>query len=86
MILKSGSNSKNRITAINMLAISVIIYRFNIIDCNLSEVKSSDIQVRRMMTTHNMHQPKADNYYLYLPRSISGGGGEGGYDPTRTVL
>ena len=40
LILKTELNSKNRITAINMLAIPVIAYSFNIIDWNLSEVKN----------------------------------------------
>ena len=40
LILKTELNSKNRITAINKLAIPVIAYSFNIIDWNLSEVKN----------------------------------------------
>ena len=40
LILKTELNSKNRITAINMLAIPVNAYSFNIIDWNLSEVKN----------------------------------------------
>ena len=58
LILKTESNSQNKITAINTLAIPVITYIFNIIDWNLSEVKRVDIKVRKMMTTHNMHHPK----------------------------
>ena len=46
LILKTELNSKNRITAINMLAIPVITYSFNIIDWNLSEVKRLDIKIR----------------------------------------
>ena len=49
LILKSELNSKNRITAINMLAIPVITYSFNIIDWNLSEVKRLDIKIRKTM-------------------------------------
>ena len=66
LILKTELNSKNRITAIKMLAIPVITYSFNIIDWDLSEVKILDIKVRKMMTTHSMHHPKADIYRLYL--------------------
>ena len=58
LILKTELNSKNRITAINMLAISVITYSFNIIAWNLSEVKRLDIKVRKMMTTHKIHPQK----------------------------
>ena len=74
LILKSDLNSKNRITAINILAIPVITYSFNIIDWNLSEVKRLDIKIRKMMTTRSMHHPKADIHRLYLPRSSGGRG------------
>ena len=60
LILKIELNSKNRITAINTLAIPVITYNFNIIDWNLSEVKRLDVKLRKMMTTHSVHHPKAD--------------------------
>ena len=72
LILKSELNSKNRITAIDILAIPVITYSFNIIDWNLSEVKRLDIKIRKMITTHSMHHPKADIHRLYLPRSNRG--------------
>ena len=74
LILKSELNFKNSITAINLLAISVITYSFNIIDRNLSKVRTLDIKIRKMMTTHSMHQPKADIHRLYLQR---GNGGRG---------
>ena len=77
LILKSELNSKNRITVINMLVTPVITYSFNIIDWNLSEVKRLDVKIRKMMTTHSMHHPKADIHRLYLPRSNGGGGGKG---------
>ena len=41
-------------------------------DWNLSEVKRLDIKVRKMMTTHSMHHPKADIHRLYVPRSNKG--------------
>ena len=74
LILKTELNSKNRITAINTLAIPVITYSFNIIDWNLSEVKRLDVKIRKMMTTHSMHHPKTDIHRLYLPRSSGGRG------------
>ena len=57
-----------------MLVIPVITYSFNIIDWNHSEVKRLDINVRKMMTTHSMHHPKADIHRLYLPTSNVGRG------------
>ena len=74
LILKTELNSKNRITAINMLAIPVIFYSFNITGWNLSEIKRLDIKIRKMMTAHNMHHPKSDIHRLYLPRNNVGRG------------
>ena len=74
LILKTELNSKNRIFAVNMLAIPVITYSFNIIDWNLSEVKRLDVKIRKMMTTHSMHHPKVDIHRLYLSRSSRGRG------------
>ena len=71
LILKTGSNSKNRITAINMLAIPVITYSFNIIVWNLSEI-SIDTKIRKMMTTHSMHHPKA-NILVFTSQEATGG-------------
>ena len=67
LIPKTELNSRNRTTAINMLAIPVITYSYYIIHWNFNEVKRLDIKVRKMMTTHSMHHPKADIYSLYLP-------------------
>ena len=64
----------NMTTAINMLAIPVITYSFNITDRNLSEVKGLDTKVRKIMTTQGMHHPRADIHRLYLPRSNKGRG------------
>ena len=73
-ILKTELNSKNRITAINTLALPVVTYSFNIINWNLSEIKKLDVKIRKLMTTYNMHHPKADVDRLYLPRSSGGRG------------
>ena len=64
LILKTELNSKNRITAINTLAIPVITYSFTTIDWNLSEVKRLDVKIRKMMTTCSMHLPKSDVHRL----------------------
>ena len=82
LILKTELNSKNRITAINTLAIPVITYSFNIIDWNLGEEKRLDVKITKMMRRHSMHHPKADIHRLYLPRSSRGKR----FDSTRAVL
>ena len=82
LIFRSELNSKNSITAINMLAIPAVTYSFNLTDWNLSEVKKLDIKIRKMMITHSMHHPMTDIHRLYLPRSNGGGR----FDSTRAVL
>lgn len=73
-ILKTELNSKNRITAINTLAIPVVSYSFNIINWNLSEIQRLDRKIRKQFTIHRMHHPKADVERLYVPRSDGGRG------------
>ena len=74
MIVKTELNSKNRITVISILAVSMITYSFDIIDWNLREIKRLDVKVRKMMTKHSMHYPKADIHHVYLPISNAGRG------------
>ena len=74
LILKTELKSKNRITVISMPAISMITYSFDIIDWNLREIKRLDVKVRKMMTKHSMHYPKANIHHVYLPISNAGRG------------
>ena len=74
LILKTELNSKNRVTAYNTLAVPVITYSFNIIDWNLTEIQRLDTKIRKLLTTYNMHHPKADVERLYLPRTSGGRG------------
>ena len=73
-IMKTELNSKNRITAINTIAIPVVSYSFNIINWNLSEIKRLDAKIRKMFTISRMHHPKADVERLYVPRKEGGRG------------
>ena len=73
-ILKTELNSKNRVTAINTLAIPVVTYSFNIINWNMREIQKLDTKIRKLLTMNNMHHPKADVERLYLPRSSGGRG------------
>ena len=73
-ILKTELNSKNRITAINTLAIPVVTYSFNVINWNLSELKNLDAKIRKQLTSNRMHHPKSDVDRLYIPRKDGGRG------------
>ena len=74
LILKSELNSKNRVQAMNALAIPVVQYSFNIINWNLSDIRLMDTKTRKLMTAHKMHHPRADVDRLYLPRKEGGRG------------
>ena len=73
LIRKTELNSKNRVTAINMLAIPVITYGFSIINWSLSEVKILDIiKGRKTMTTHSMHHPKG-GIHVFTSQEVTRG-------------
>ena len=73
-ILKTELNSKNKLTAINTLAIPVVTYSFNVINWNLREQKKIDTKIRKQLTCSRMHHPKSDVDRLYVPRSKRGRG------------
>ena len=73
-VLQSDLNSKNKMTALNTLAIPVVTYSFNIIDWSMQEMKRMDIKVRKLLTINRMHHPKADVDRIYLPRAEGGRG------------
>ena len=74
LVLKTELNSKNRIEAINTLALPDVQYSFNIINWNLAELNRLDTKPRKLLTSNKMRHPNADVDCLYLPRSSGGRG------------
>lgn len=74
LVLKSELNSRNRIEAINTLAVPVVQYSFNVINWNMSELQQMDRKTRKLFTANRMLHPKADVERLYLPRKEGGRG------------
>lgn len=74
LVLKTELNSKNRIEAINTLAIPVVQYSFNIINWNMSDILRMDRKTRKLLTSNRSFHPKADVDRLYLPRKEGGRG------------
>ena len=74
LVLKSQLNSKNKINAINSLAIPILLYSFPIINWTMGEIKAIDIKTRKLLTCNRAHHPKADVDRLYLKRSEGGRG------------
>ena len=74
LILKSELNAKNKIEAINTLAIPVLRYSFGIVNWRLEEICGLDVMTRKQLTMHRLHHPKAAVERLYLPRDVGGRG------------
>ena len=74
LVLRTELNAKNRIQALNALAVPVVTYSFNIVNWNLSDIQRMDTKTRKLLTANRMHHPKADVDRLYLPRKQGGRG------------
>ena len=74
LVLKSQLNSKNKIMAINSIAVPVLTYSFPIVNWKLSEIRRIDAKTRKLFTMHRAHHPKADVERLYLKRWQGGRG------------
>ena len=73
-VLQSELNAKNKLKAINTLAIPVVTYIFNVVNWNLEEIKRIDRKIRKLMTLNGIHHPKADVSGMYIPRKEGGRG------------
>ena len=52
----------------------MVVYSFNIVNWNLSELRKLDAKIRKRFTCHRMHHPKSDVDCLYVPRNQGGRG------------
>ena len=73
-ILRTELNGRNKMEAINSLAVPVVQYSFGIIDWKISELKKSDTKTRKLLNMQKMSHPKADVERLYIPRKDGGRG------------
>ena len=74
LIVRSELNGRNKIEAINSLAIPTVQYSFGIIDWKYSEIKKLDSKTRKILTMHGMLHPKSDVDRIYIPRKEGGRG------------
>ena len=74
LVTRSELNSKNKIQAINSLAVPVMSYSFNILNWQLCDLEKIDSKTRKILTMHKMHHPRADIHRLYLSRAQGGRG------------
>ena len=67
-IHRSELNARNRINAMNSLALLVVTNSFAIINWSLAKIRKFDTKIRKLLSMHRMHHPKSDINSLYLPR------------------
>ena len=73
-ILRTEFNGRNKMEAINTLAVPVVQYSFGVIDWRISELKKIDTKTRKLLNMQKMLHPKADVERLYIPRKDGGRG------------
>ena len=66
-MLKSELNARNKIAAINTLAVSVILYICVVIDWKLDEIQELDRMMRKQLCMNWMLAMKADVDRIYHP-------------------
>ena len=74
LILSTELNSKNKISAINSLAVPVMQYSFGIINWRVQEIQAIDRKSRKLLTKYGCLHPKADVDRLYISRCKGGRG------------
>ena len=67
LVLKSELNARNKIAAINTLAVQVILYSYGVIDWKLDEIQDLDRMTRKQLCMNWMLAMKADVDRIYLP-------------------
>ena len=72
LVFKSELNARNKIAAINTLAVPVILYNYGVIDWKLVEIQDLDRMTRKQLCMNQMLAKKADVDRIYLPSQEGG--------------
>ena len=67
LVLKSELNVRNKIAAINILAVPVILYSYEVIHWKLNEIQDLDRMTGKQVVLNQMLAKKADVDRIYLP-------------------
>ena len=70
LILRSELNSKNKLLAINALAVPVPTYSYGILEWRNCEIEKMDRKTRKLLTMYGLHQPKGDVSRLYVKKAM----------------
>ena len=68
LVLGTQLSAKNKIQAIESLAVPILIYSFLIVNWHQEELQKLDRKTRTLLTIHGQHHPKAEADRLYVPR------------------
>lgn len=71
-MLATELNTQNKIKAINMIAVPLIIYNYGIIDWLNKEIRSIDHKTRKLLISGKIHHPNDDVDRLYMKRNENG--------------
>ena len=74
LILSSELSGRNKLQAINALALPVIRYTAGIVRWPVNTLEELDRQTRKLLTIHRGLHPRSDIDRLYLPRQKGGRG------------
>ena len=74
MILKSKLNGRNKITALNTWAVSILRYGAGILKLNKNELQETDRKTRKLKTINNELHPQSDIARLHVSRKNGGRG------------
>ena len=72
LILKSKLNGRNKIIALNTLAVSIMRYGAGILKWNKNEQQEMDRKTRNFMTMNKEVNPRKDVAWLYGTRGLTG--------------
>ena len=72
LVLKSELNARNKIAAINTLAVPVILYSYGVIDWKLDEIQDLHRMTRKQLCMNQLLAKKADVDRIYLPYQEGG--------------
>ena len=73
-ICRTELTTKNKITAINQLAVPVVTYGFGIVDWPQGEINALDVKTRKILRLHKVIYKNQCHDRLYLPRNEGGFG------------
>ena len=74
MVLRTELYGRNKVLAINGLALPVLTYSFGVIRWRTTDLQQLDRRTRKLLTMHGVHHPSADVDRLYAPCNEGGRG------------